>query len=256
MGRFSEKVALITGAGSGIGKATALALAREGAQLAIVDIDRDSCDETLKLVKDHSPYSVSFVCDVSKEDEQNTLYLETLKHFEGRLDIAVNNAGIEGAVSKTADYPLAEWNRVLDVNLTGIFIGMKHQIKAMLINGGGSIVNMSSVLGMVAVENFPAYVATKHAIIGLTKAAAVEYAANNIRINAVCPATIETPLVMDRGFRAGQDKAVYDKLVSLHPVGRLGKPEEIASMITWLCSDDSSFVTGAAMIVDGGYTAI
>ena len=256
MGRFSEKVALITGAGSGIGKATAMALAREGAQLVIVDIDPDSCDQTLKLVKDHSPSSISLVCDVSKEDEQNMLYRETLRRFEGRLDIAVNNAGIEGVVAKTGDYPLAEWNRVLDVNLTGIFLGMKHQIKAMLINGGGSIVNMSSVLGMVAVENFPAYVATKHAIVGLTKAAAVEYAASNIRINAVCPATIETPLVMDRGFRAGKNKDVYDNLVSLHPVGRLGKPEEIASVVTWLCSDDSSFVSGTAMIVDGGYTAI
>ncbi len=255
MGRFAERVAVVTGAGSGIGRATAVALAAEGAHVVLVDIDPRKCDETLGIVKDLSATSISYVCDVSSEKEQEHLYDEVLEHFGG-LDLAVNNAGIEGAVAKTADYPLSEWQRVLDVNLTGIFLGMRHQIVLMLARGSGAIVNMSSVLGCVAVENFPAYVATKHAIIGLTKAASVEYSSRGIRINAVCPATIDTPMVMERGFRAGERKDVYDRLVSLHPIGRLGRSEEVASIVTWLCSDEASYVSGSALLVDGGYAAI
>jgi NAD(P)-dependent dehydrogenase (short-subunit alcohol dehydrogenase family) len=193
-------------------------------------------------------------CDVSQPDQVEAM-LQAIVETYGWIDCAVNNAGIEGIMETTAEYPLDMWNRVIGVNLTGPWLCMRYEIPRMLEHGGGAIVNMSSILGTVGFAHACAYTASKHGLIGLTQVAALEYANQGIRVNAICPAFIETPMVMDRGVGAGTHPEVYQQLVALHPMGRLGKPEEIAAAALWLCSDAASFVTGHAMLVDGGYTA-
>ncbi len=249
---FEGKVALVTGASSGIGRATALAFARRGANVVVADINEPGAMETIKMIGVLGGDALFVRTDVSKPQQVEAMVAKALQAF-GRLDYACNNAGIEGVSAPTADYPIDKWQCVLDVNLTGVWLSMKYEIPAMLKSGGGAIVNMSSILGQVGFANAPAYTATKHGVLGLTKVAAMEYAAQGIRVNAVCPAFIDTPMLERAGLK--DSPAFMDMVVGLHPIGRLGTPEEVAEAVVWLCADKSSFVLGESLLVDGGYVS-
>ena len=248
---FTAKIALITGAGSGIGRATALAFAAGGASVVVSDVNEAGGQETVELVRQAGGEAIFIGADVSKPDEVEALVRESVRHF-GRLDIAVNNAGIGGAWARTADYPLDDWARVLAVNLSGVFYCMQQEIRQMLVQGGGAIVNVASIAGIRALANAPAYTASKHGVIGLTRTAAQEYARQNIRVNAVCPVFTRTPLF--QGMIEGNDR-LAERLLQNIPVRRFGEPEEIADAILWLCSEGAGFVTGQAVNIDGGLTA-
>lgn len=246
-----KKVAFVTGGSSGIGKATALQFAKRGDAVAVVDVNSKQASDTLKLIKDANGTAFFIECDVSKDDQVQAAIKQTLKQY-GRLDYAFNNAGIEGAQAVTADCSLENWDRVININLKGVWLCMKYQIPEMLKQGGGAIVNCASIAGLVGFPGIPAYTASKHGVIGLTKCAALEYAKQNIRINAVCPGVIQTPMI-DR-FAHGEAQ-IRNQLAAGEPVGRMGKPDEIASTVLFLCSEDSTFVTGHPMVVDGGWVA-
>ncbi|MBO8140836.1 MAG: SDR family oxidoreductase [Firmicutes bacterium] len=248
------KVALVTGAATGIGRATALAFARAGAKVLVADVNEAAGQETVRLIRDTGGTAEFALADVSRTEDVAAMVRQAVEQFGG-LDFAFNNAGIEGVLAPTGDYPEDVWNKVIAINLTGVWRCMRHEIPAMLGRGGGVIVNTASILGLVGFANAPAYTAAKHGVVGLTKAAAQEYATKGIRVNAVCPGFIETPMVMERGVQAGKDRAAYDQIASLHPMNRLGKPEEIAQAVLWLCSDAASFVTGHTLTVDGGYVS-
>jgi NAD(P)-dependent dehydrogenase (short-subunit alcohol dehydrogenase family) len=249
---FSGKVALVSGAASGIGRACALAFAREGARVVVADVAVDGGEETVSLIKAADGEGFFCKCDVSQAAEVEELFKKLL-HAYDRLDYACNNAGIGGVTALTADYPQETWDRVIAINLTGAWLCMKYEIPQMLKQGGGAIVNMASILGTVGFAGAPAYVAAKHGLIGLTKTAALEYATQGIRVNAVCPGFIYTPMLEQAGMAEGTD--LYTTIANLHPVKRLGKSEEVAAVVTWLCSGAASFVTGDAVLVDGGYVA-
>jgi NAD(P)-dependent dehydrogenase (short-subunit alcohol dehydrogenase family) len=250
MADLANKVALVTGAGSGIGRATALLLAREGATVVVSDVSEDGGQETVRLIT-AARGAASFVrADVSKAEDCEALVRETVARY-GALHLACNNAGIAGPQGPTGDYPLDGWQQVIGINLSGVFYCLRYQIPAMLAAGGGAIVNMASILGQVAFAGSPAYVAAKHGVVGLTQSAAVEYAAAGIRVNAVGPGFISTPLLSGLEAQPG----ALEQLVALHPIGRLGKAEEVAELVLWLLSDRASFVTGAYYAVDGGYLA-
>ena len=244
------KVTLVTGASSGIGRAIALAYVREGAKVVVSDVNVAGGEETVSLVREQGGDAIFVPADVSRADDCQHLVERTVAHY-GRLDAACNNAGIGGELGPTADYADEAWQQVIGVNLSGVFYCMKHQIPAMLRHGGGAIVNMASILGQVGFAGAPAYVAAKHGVVGLTKTAALEYSAQGLRINAVGPAFIHTPMIA--GLES--DPATQQQLVSLHAVGRLGQPEEVAELVVWLSSERASFVTGAYYAVDGGYLA-
>ncbi|HBQ28358.1 hypothetical protein HX99_04040 [Peptococcaceae bacterium SCADC1_2_3] len=248
---FDGKVVLVTGAGSGIGRASALAFVREGAKVVVAEYNPDSGEETAALIKRDKGEAVFICTDVSKEDEVKTLIEKTISAF-GRLDCAFNNAGIEGKIASTVECPTENWDHVLAVNLKGIWLCMKYELLLMLRQKKGAMVNCSSVAGLVGFKGLPAYVASKHGIIGLTRTAALEYAKENIRINAVCPGVIQTPMV-ERV--TGGNAAVQAQFEAGEPVGRLGQPEEVAAAVLWLCSEAASFVTGHTMVVDGGWVA-
>ena len=245
--RFPGKVAFVTGAASGIGRAAAVAFAAEGARVAILDRTADALHETAQAIRDAGGEVLALACDVSMPDQVEAAVARTVDVF-GRLDIAFNNAGVENTATPVAEIALDEWDRILGVNLRGTFVCMKHEIAQMLRQGGGVVVNTSSGAGVRGVAGGSAYAASKHAIIGLTKSAALDYAAANIRVNAVLPGNIATPM-MDR-FTGGDTQ----KAIDLEPVGRLGTPEEIAEAVLWMSSDLGAFVTGASIAIDGGWS--
>lgn len=247
---LKDQVALVTGASSGIGRAIALTWAREGAKVVVSDVNVGGGEETAALVRATGGDALFVAADVGKPEDCEALVRRTVEHH-GRLDVACNNAGIGGPQAPTADYPLDGWAQVININLSGVFYGMKYQIAAMLQNGGGAIINMASILGSVGFATAPAYTAAKHGVVGLTKAAALEYSARGVRVNAVGPAFIHTPMIS----ALEQDAGVQAMLVGAHPIGRLGKPEEVAELVTWLASSKASFVSGAYYPVDGGYLA-
>jgi NAD(P)-dependent dehydrogenase (short-subunit alcohol dehydrogenase family) len=251
-GVLEGRVALVTGAGSGIGRACALAMAAEGARVVVSDITPAGGEETVAEIRRHGGEAIFTRCDVSKSAEVVALVQSATKQF-GRLDCACNNAGIGGVNALTGDYPEDSWEQVIGVNLTGVWLCTKHEIAAMLEHGGGSIVNMASILGTVGFAGAVAYVSAKHGVLGLTKTTAIEYATRGIRVNAVCPGFIETPMLEHAGISKGTE--IYDAIAGLHPMKRMGTPAEVAGLVVWLCSEASSFVTGTSMLVDGGYTA-
>ena len=242
------KVAIITGAGSGIGKAAAELFAKEGAKVVVSDINEANGKSAVDEIKKNGGEAFFIKADSSKPEDNEALVKQTVEKY-GALDIAVNNAGIGGPLAMTGEYPIDGWQKVIGINLSGVFYGLRYQIPAML-EKGGSIVNIASILGSAGTKLSPAYVAAKHGVLGLTKAAALEYADKNIRINSVGPGYIKTPLIMN-----SLDKNALDALVGLHPIGRLGESEEIAELILWLASPKSSFVTGSYYPADGGYLA-
>lgn len=246
MGELNGKVAIVTGAAKGIGESTAKLFAKEGARVTVSDVDVENGEKVVKAINENGGEAIFVKSDASKAEDHEELVKKTVDAF-GKLDIAVNNAGIGGPLAKTAEYPLEGWENVINLNLNGVFYGTKFQIAEMLKNGGGSIVNIASILGQVGTANSPAYVAAKHGVVGLTKTAAIEYAKEGIRVNSVGPGYIKTPLLNVL------DDDTLDMLKGMHPIGRLGKPEEVAEIILWLASDKASFVTGNYYAVDGGY---
>lgn len=250
--RFKNRVAMVTGGSSGIGRATALAFAREGAVVAIGDVNHEGSEETVRMIRESGGESQFIHCDVADAESVRRM-VETIVQDYGRLDFGFNNAGIEGTPAPTGEYPIDIWNRVIAINLTGVWYCMRYQIGQMLKQGGGAIVNNASILGVVGFASAPAYVAAKHGVLGLTKTAAIEYAARGIRVNAVCPAFIETPMLERGGITS--DPEMRAVMEGLHPIGRLGRPGEISGAVLWLCSDEASFVTGHPMLIDGGYVA-
>jgi NAD(P)-dependent dehydrogenase (short-subunit alcohol dehydrogenase family) len=247
---LKDKVALVTGASSGIGRAVALVWAREGAKVVVSDIVSQPGEETAAMVRAYGVEAIFFKADVGVPSDSKALVDKAVSTF-GRLDIACNNAGIGGPTVPIADYPIDGWAKVININLSGVFYGMQQQIAAMLKNGGGSIVNLASVLGAVGFATNSAYTAAKHGVVGLTQVAALEYGKSGIRVNAVGPGFIHTPMVS----RLEENVEVNAQLVAAHPIGRLGQPEEVAELIAWLSSNKASFVTGAYYPVDGGYLA-
>ena len=246
------KSAIITGAGSGIGRAAAIVFAREGARVIVADVAEQGGRETVEMIRAKGGEAQFQRCDVARGNDVDALIAVAVKAY-GRLDCAFNNAGIGGAQRKTADYDEEEWDRIMAVNLKGVWFCMRAEIRQFLAQGsGGAIVNTASAAGLVASHSMPAYTAAKHGVVGLTKTAAIEYARTGIRINDVCPGVIDTPLVADM---ISQVPKLAGRLDQVEPVGRKGKPEEIAEAVAWLCSDRASFVTGSSVSVDGGITA-
>jgi NAD(P)-dependent dehydrogenase (short-subunit alcohol dehydrogenase family) len=248
---LKDKVALVTGAGSGIGRASALTFARAGARVVVADVVIAGGEETVRLIKAAGGEAIFVKADMAKAAEVEAMVNTAVAAF-GRLDSAHNNAGIEGVTATTADYPEDDWERVININLKGVWLCMKYEIPQMLKQGGGAIVNTASGAGLVGVPRMPAYVASKHGVVGLTRTAALEYAKAGIRVNAVCPGVIQTPMVERVTSRR---PGMIEKMIAAEPIGRIGKPEEIAEAAVWLCSEAASFVTGHAMSVDGGALA-
>jgi NAD(P)-dependent dehydrogenase (short-subunit alcohol dehydrogenase family) len=252
-GLLEARISLVTGAASGIGRATSLVMAREGATVVVSDVNADGAEETLSEIKEAGGDGMFVHADVSRPDDVSALIAQIVSTY-GRVDCAYNNAGIEGYMAgRLHEYPEDQWDRLIDINLKGVWLCLKQEISQMMQQGGGAIVNTASAAGLVGSRRMSGYVASKHAVVGLTKAAALEYARDGIRVNAVCPGIINTPM-MSRLI--GSREAEYEASIPVRqPIGRLGTPEEIAESVTWLCSDSASLVTGLAMAVDGGLTA-
>jgi NAD(P)-dependent dehydrogenase (short-subunit alcohol dehydrogenase family) len=250
------KIAIVTGAGSGLGEAISLLFAKNGATVVLADLDVNGAERVLRQIEKAGGKGRVVRTDVSKPDDAKAL-VDTALEF-GRLDIAVNNAGIGGPTAPVGEYPIDGWDKIIAINLSGVFYGMRYQIPAMLENGGGTIVNMASIAGKVGLANAGGYTAAKHGVIGLTETAAVEYGTRGIRVNAVGPGFIKTPLidkraVLDAGGADAGDE--MQALAALHPMNRLGEPGEVAELVLFLASDRASFITGSYYNVDGGYLA-
>lgn len=248
------KVALITGAASGIGRATAVLFGEQGASLVLADVDDHGGEETARLVNAGGADAVHVHCDVADAQQVAAAVATAVERF-GRLDCAFNNAAVGGGGDALADYEYELWNQVIAINLTGVFLCMQSELRQMVAQGAGAIVNAASVVGLMGYPDLAAYNAAKHGVIGLTRTAAVEYARHGIRVNAVCPGWTETPMVMEGGGSPASDPDVYAAIAGLAPMKRLGIPSEIASAVAWLCSDAASFVTGHPLVVDGGVIA-
>jgi NAD(P)-dependent dehydrogenase (short-subunit alcohol dehydrogenase family) len=252
--QLENRVALITGAASGIGRATAQLFADEGAKLVLADVDEAGCRDTARLVQDRLGEASCVRCDVTDSAQVKGMVAAVVQRH-GRLDCAFNNAGIGGASAPLADYDEEDWSRVLAVNLTGVFLCVQSELRQMVTQGAGAIVNTASVVGTMGYPYLAAYNAAKHGVIGLTRTAALEYAGSGIRVNAVCPGWTETPMVMDEGPSPASIPEVYDAIAGMTPMRRLAQPIEIAQAVVWLCSDAASFVTGHPLVVDGGVAA-
>jgi NAD(P)-dependent dehydrogenase (short-subunit alcohol dehydrogenase family) len=246
---YNGKVAIVTGAGSGIGEACALTFARSGAKVVVADFDEDGGKRVTEKIVSDGGEATFVTVDVSKPEQNEAMVASAVETYGG-LHVAVNNAGIGGAQASTGEYPIESWQQVLEVNLSGVFYGMRYEIPAMLTSGGGAIVNMASILGSVAFASSVAYVAAKHGVVGLTKTAAVEYSSQGIRVNSVGPGFINTPLLENN-----LDQETLAALASMHPIGRLGEAQEVADLVAFLGSDAASFCTGGYYLVDGAYTA-
>lgn len=245
---YQEKIVLITGAGSGIGRETALAFARKGSRVIVSDKNKDDGFETLKLMENEGNETMFIPCDVSKSYEVSRLMETIEKEFKG-LDYAFNNAGIESSSHLVHEFDEDEWDRIINVNLKGIWLCLKYELQIMMKKKQGSIVNNSSIAGLIGLVNMSPYVASKHAVIGLTKTAALDYASMGIRINAICPGAIKTPM-LDR-FLKGDEEQLLNQI----PMNRFGRPHEISDAVLWLCSPESSYLTGTSLTIDGGWTA-
>ena len=250
-GTVDGQVALVTGGSGGIGRATALEFAHQGARVVVSDLLVEAGQETVRLIGAAGGQATFIKTDVTRAAEVQALVGQTLETY-GRLDCAFNNAGIEGGMAKTGEYAEERWEQVIRINLKGVWLCMKYEIQHMLGHGGGAIVNTASVAGLVGFRYGPAYVASKHGVNGLTKTAALEYAKAGIRVNAVCPGVIRTPM-FERGLQ--KNPRLEERFAGVHPVGRIGQPEEIARAVVWLCSSAASFVTGTQLPVDGGFVA-
>jgi NAD(P)-dependent dehydrogenase (short-subunit alcohol dehydrogenase family) len=246
-----DRIALVTGGSSGIGRAAAVAFAHEGARVVVADIAEEAGLQTIEIIHNRGGEAIFVRTDVSSPIDVANLFDRALGTF-GRLDFAFNNAGTEGTIAATVDCTEENWERTISVNLRSVWLCMKHELQHMLERGSGAIVNCSSIAGLVGYPGLPAYVASKHAIVGLTKTAALEVATRGVRVNAVCPGVIRTPMI-DR--IVAHDQETQQRLIASEPMGRMGKPEEIAAAVLWLCSDAASFVTGQAIAVDGGWVA-
>jgi NAD(P)-dependent dehydrogenase (short-subunit alcohol dehydrogenase family) len=249
-GSFAGKVAFVTGGANGIGRATALAFAREGADVVVADVSEQGNQETARMIEELGGRALAVRCDVTRAEDVKAALHKGVEVF-GHLDFAFNNAGSEQAITATADLREEEWDRIVRVNLRSVFLCMKYEIPLMLKQGGGAIVNTSSGAGVKGIAGQAAYCAAKFGIVGLTKAAALDYAKSNIRVNVVCPGIVDTPM-MDR-FSGGTPDG-RERVIAQEPVGRMGKPEEIAAAVVWLSSDAAAFVVGHAMVIDGGQT--
>lgn len=248
-GVLRDRIGLVTGAGSGIGQMTALFFAREGAKVSVVDVDADAGMKTVQQIEDKGGQAIFIKCDVSRCDDVEAMVAETIKTF-GRLDCAYNNAGISHGKAKIHDLPESDWDRVMNINLKGVWLCMKYELQHMFSRGHGAIVNASSINGLGGWLDLSAYVASKHGVIGLTRSAALEYAETGIRINAVCPGPILTPL----SHYQGNDSEIIKKMYPM-PMGRRGTMEEVAEAVVWLVSDKSSYITGHPLVLDGGFMA-
>lgn len=248
MSELQDSVAIVTGGSTGIGAATAKRFAEEGASVVVADVNVEDGEETVAEIVEGGGEATFVEVDVSDPAEVEAM-VETTVETYGGLDFAVNNAGIEGENAATTDQPLDNWEQVIDVNLKGVFVGMQAEIDAMLEDGGGAIVNMSSIAGQVGFPQSSPYVASKHGVIGLTKTAALEYSEAGVRVNAICPGVIETPMV------EASDQEQIQGVIDATPIRRLGEPPEIGDAAVWLCSEEASFVTGESLVIDGGYVS-
>ena len=249
-GTFAGKAAFVTGAATGMGRAAALAFAREGASVVVGDVSERGNQETARTIEELGGRALAVRCDVTRTDDVRAALNKAIEAF-GRLDFAFNNAGVEQPITATADLTEEEWDRIVGINLRGVFLCMKYEIPLMLRQGGGAIVNASSCAGVKGFAGQAAYAAAKHGVVRLTRSAALDYAKSNIRVNAVCPGIIDTPMM--QRFSGGTPEG-RKGVIAQEPIGRMGKPEEIGATVVWLCSDAAAFVIGHAMVVDGGQT--